>query len=221
MKIIILAYRDWALKVAERLKIYLHKKNILIIKNSNQFYKLTKLSNKKSLILAIGWSNILSKKIVNKFECYGVHPSDLPNYRGGSPIQNQILNNIINTKVSIYKLTSKIDDGDVYLKKKLSLKGDSMSVIFNNLETSSFELIKNFLKKYPKIKPLKKKIKGSYFKRRCPYQSKISINDFKNKGLKFIYNKIRCLTFPYPNAYIQDKSGNRLYFEKVRFKKID
>ena len=76
----------------------------------------------------------------------------------------------------------------------------------------------DFYKKYPRIKPIKiNNKKGTYFKRRKPSESRISIEDFKKKGLKFIYNKIRCLTYPYPNAYIQDKKGNKLYFEKVKY----
>ena len=58
---------------------------------------------------------------------------------------------------------------------------------------------------------------GSYFKRRTPNQSEITIDDFKNKSLEDIYNTIRCLTDPYPNAYIEDTKGNRLYFKEVTF----
>ena len=76
-----------------------------------------------------------------------------------------------------------------------------------------------FLKKYPKINPIKTKAKISYFKRRTKNESKIAVNDFKKKGLEHIYNKIRCLTYPYPNAYLEDKKGNKLYFESVKFKK--
>ena len=33
-----------------------------------------------------------------------------------------------------------------------------------------------------------------------------------------IYNKIRCLTYPYPNAYTKDINGNKLFFKEVAFK---
>jgi len=218
MKIIFLAYRPWALNVAKRFKKRFKKKNILIIKKNNQINKLLNLKKKKSLIFVVGWSTILKKNIVNNLECYGVHPSDLPKFRGGSPIQNQILNNIIKSKVTLYRLSERIDGGKIYLKKNLSLKGDSINHIFINLENAAFKLILDFYKKYPRIKPIKiNNKKGTYFKRRKPSESRISIEDFKKKGLKFIYNKIRCLTYPYPNAYIQDKKGNKLYFEKVKY----
>lgn len=218
MKIIFLAYRPWALNVVKRFKKHFKKKNILIIEKNSQVKKLLRFKRKKPLIFVIGWSYILNKNIVNNLECYGVHPSNLPSFKGGSPIQNQILKNIIKSKVTLYKLSEKIDSGKIYLKKNLSLKGDTISYIFNNLENATFKLIVDFYKKYPRIKPIKiNHIKETYFKRRQPHQSRILIEDFRKKSLKFIYNKIRCLTYPYPNAYIQDKKGNKLYFEKVKY----
>lgn len=47
-----------------------------------------------------------------------VHPSDLPKYRGGFPFQAQILNNEIETKVTIHKTTNIIDKGDIYAKSE-------------------------------------------------------------------------------------------------------
>ena len=34
-----------------------------------------------------------------------------------------------------------------------------------------------------------------------------------------IYNKIRFLTQPYPNAFIEDTNGDKLFFLEVTFKK--
>ena len=38
-----------------------------------------------------------------------------------------------------------------------------------------------------------------------------------NMELKEVYNLIRALTDPYPNIYIEDHAGNRLYFKEVEF----
>ena len=56
-----------------------------------------------------------------------------------------------------------------------------------------------------------------WIKRRTPEESRIKIEDFKNKSLKEIYNTIRSLTDPYPNAYLEDSAGNRLYFKEVKY----
>ena len=41
------------------------------------------------------------------------------------------------------------------------------------------------------------------------------INDLKKCSLKQLYNKIRCLGDPYPNAYIKDKSGTLFINKKT------
>jgi methionyl-tRNA formyltransferase len=59
--------------------------------------------------------------------------------------------------------------------------------------------------------------KGSYFKRRKPAESKITYEDLNTKSLSEIYDFIRCLTDPYPNAYMEDQNGNRLIFKEVHY----
>ena len=50
-----------------------------------------------------------------------LHPSDLPKFRGGSPIQNQIINGVKKTKISIFRINSEIDAGDIVAKAPLDL----------------------------------------------------------------------------------------------------
>ena len=46
------------------------------------------------------WSDIVSKEIYTNYKCVTIHTGRLPKDRGGSPLQNQILNSIINTRVN-------------------------------------------------------------------------------------------------------------------------
>ena len=119
-------------------------------------------------------------------------------------------------------ISEKLDGGDIWLKNYLDLRGNNIECIFKNIEKSSIVLFNNFFDLYPNIKPIRQDlIKGSYFKRRNPEESKIDLEDFKNKSLEEIYNKIRCLTTPYPNAYLEDDKGNKLYFHEVNYVKND
>jgi hypothetical protein len=59
--------------------------------------------------------------------------------------------------------------------------------------------------------------KGSFHKRRTPDQSLISREDLQNKNLLELYDIIRGLTDPYPNAYLEDKNGNRLLITGVKY----
>jgi len=170
------------------------------------------------LILFIGWSWIIPESFTESNICLGIHPSDLPYYRGGSPPQNQIIDGMIESKISLITLSNKLDAGDIWLKKDFSLVGDSMEKVFENLIQSSIKLLNDFFNIYPNIKPETQDItKGSYFRGRRPEESKISLNDFKSMSLFEIYNFIRCLTDPYPNAYIEDEDGNKLVFKNITY----
>ncbi|GIS10295.1 MAG: hypothetical protein CM15mP114_10770 [Alphaproteobacteria bacterium] len=80
-----------------------------------------------------------------------LHPSDLPKYRGGSPIQNQILNGILDSKVTIKPLM-KMDAGPILVQRPLSLRGE-MSEILGRIEQSGTEATIKILKANMKSPP--------------------------------------------------------------------
>ena len=223
MRVIFCGYRSWALNIIDEIKKHNKINSCEVLSSKEEYdFKFNKLVINADLIVFLGWSWIIPKEITNKYLCVGVHPSDLPDYRGGSPIQHQIINGVIETKISLMTISEKLDGGDIWLKNDLDLGGDTIEIIFKNLEKSSIALFNNFFNLYPNIEPIKQDLtKGSYFKRRSPEESRIKIEDFKNKPLKEIYNNIRCLTAPYPNAYIEDLEGNRLYFKDVTYSKVN
>ena len=122
----------------------------------------------------------------------------------------------------IVQLTHNLDEGDIYGKCELSLMGDSMSEIFKNLEFKTVSLVNKFFDAYPNVEIRKqKKIDLKTLNRRKASDSKIDFEDFNEENLLNLYNKIRCLTDPYPNAFIEDKKGNKLFFESIKFEKKD
>ena len=82
------------------------------------------------------------------------------------------------------------------------------------------EVIKNAKKQIHK-KSLKQKEqdhkKATYFKRRKPAESEITINELKNKNSDYIINKLRMLENPYPNAFLKTKDGKKI---KIRLVEI-
>lgn len=219
INVIFCGYRDWAntiFKAVEKHK-NINVKKIITTYDEYKDFELHPITD-VDLVLFIGWSWIIPDNFTNSHVCIGIHPSDLPQYRGGSPLQNQIINGISNSKVSLITLSSKLDAGEIWLKEDLSLIGDSMNEIFDNIILSSIRLLNTFFNSYPKLKPeLQVLSKGSYFKRRKPEESKLNLNELNNMSLLELYNFIRCLTDPYPNAYLEDKEGNKLLFKNVTY----
>src|SRR4030042_5089590 len=48
--------------------------------------------HKIKIVFLYSWSHIINKSIIKKFLCLCLHPSLLPAYRGGTPIQHQLIN---------------------------------------------------------------------------------------------------------------------------------
>ena len=124
------AYREWAMKLYDLLS--KRHKNMILIKDPK---KLTKNYVKKinpKYIFFPDWSWIIPNEILNNYRCVCFHESDLPKFRGGSPIQNQIIRGVKVTKTSAFFMNDKIDSGDILLRKSLSLKG-SIDEIFERM----------------------------------------------------------------------------------------
>jgi methionyl-tRNA formyltransferase len=93
--------------------------NFVLIKKKDDmvFDKLQRI--KPQYIFFTHWSYTIPKDIYKNFECVIFHMTDLPFGRGGSPLQNLIVREIYETKVTALKCVKEIDAGDVYFKKKI------------------------------------------------------------------------------------------------------
>ncbi len=220
LNVVLCGYRSWAVEIMDGLLNNPRVNIVAVIKTYEDYQaNVNKWKNDIDFILFLGWSWIIPKEITAKYLCIGVHPSDLPAYRGGSPLQHQIIAGVLDSKVTLMTLSSeKLDGGEIWLKEDFDLRGDSIAEIFENLVKSSTILLQKFIDLYPNIKPIQPNLKeGSYHKRRKPENSKINTNHIQAISLRELYNFIRALTDPYPNAYLEDAEGNRLLFTGVKY----
>ena len=211
MKILCIGYRDWAINIYKNIK-FKNKKIQVLIKKKNLNFKDIKKIN-PDLVLYYGWSNFINKNIYKNFFCLMLHPSDLPKFRGGSPLQNQIINSIEKSAVTIFKINKDLDGGPILKKHYLSLKG-SIYDIFNRLEKIGTKLTNEIIKGNYKLRNQNLK-NTKIYKRLKPHQSEIKISELLNKDSKYLYNKIRMLEDPYPNAFIKTKDKKKLYLKKA------
>ena len=129
--IIFWGYRDWANQIYENVRdtVFLEEDKIKTLKLK---YKFIHIDNNKDLeknlnelnpkfIFFVGWSSIVKDEIVDKYQCICLHPSPLPQYRGGSPIQHQIINGETKSAVTLFEMSkSGIDKGDILFQKEIS-----------------------------------------------------------------------------------------------------
>ena len=193
--------------------------NFEILNKSYKFsYKLDKrkiIKYSPKIIFFIHWSEKIPLEIFKRYLCIQFHSSDLPKFKGGSPIQNQIVNGIKKTKITAFKVSDKIDAGDICLKNNLDLNGTAIQ-IFQKMEKKCVYMIKHLSRK-KKIRFYRQKGKSSYFKRRKLKDS--NIFSIKKPNISKIFNFIRMLDAPdYPKAYI-DLKKYKILLENVKIKK--
>ena len=114
MKLCCVGYREWALKIYKKLE---NKGfEIYLIDNKSDFDENKIIDYDPDFILFYGWSWIIQERLINDYLCVMLHPSPLPKYRGGSPIQNQIINGEKDSAVSLFIMDKGIDTGDIMVK---------------------------------------------------------------------------------------------------------
>lgn len=148
-------------------------------------------------VFFLHWSLIIPKEIWSKYKCIVFHMTDLPYGRGGSPLQNLIVRNHSETKISALLVDEGLDTGKIFLKRGLSLYGTAEE-IFLRAGIVMYEMIVEIISN--PIIPKAQEGKAEVFKRRTPTESNIS----NLTELAEVYNFIRMLDSKgYPKAYIE------------------
>ncbi len=77
-------------------------------------------------IAVVAYGQKLPNSIIElpKYACLNVHPSLLPKYRGGNPIQRQIMAGEQTTGVSVILMGEQMDAGDICFQKSLKLEAN-------------------------------------------------------------------------------------------------
>lgn len=215
MNIACITYRDWAIDIYEKLQEIFNEEHNFLIWKKRENYNSVKLKEfGPDLILWYGWSWKVEDIFVNNYESVMLHPSPLPKYRGGSPIQNQIINGEKIGAITLFRMNQELDKGDIYHQLPMSLSG-SLEDIFKRISDLGFAATCDIINNNYILKS-QDESKSSFYRRRSPNESEITIEELKTKSSEYLYNKIRMLTDPYPNAFIKTIDGKKLYIIKSK-----
>ncbi len=90
--------------------------------NPSQILRILKDLN-SDVFVVISFGVILDKEMLRlpRLAPLNVHASLLPKYRGASPMQAAILNQDLQTGVTVMRMAERLDAGDILLKKKIVL----------------------------------------------------------------------------------------------------
>ena len=130
------------------------------------------------VVFLLGYTRILPKHFLRKNKLtLVVHESDLPQGKGFSPIQWQILKGISHIKISLIEAAQDVDSGDIYLQSQINFDGTELyQEIREKQAKATIEIIIEFLKLYPNINPRKQCGKQSFYPRREKKDSELKIS---------------------------------------------
>jgi methionyl-tRNA formyltransferase len=211
MRVLFCAYRDWAFAIFEKIKDLPHEFMLIKSKDELVYEKVKRFS--PDIILFYGWSWMVKDEYLKMAPCVCLHPSPLPKFRGGSPIQNQIVRGVKESAVTLFYMNDKVDAGDIILQKKIPFTGHLHEVLHRMTNTGA-ELTVQMLSGKLDATP-QDESKTTSYPRRKPSESELTIEDIKTKTAEELNDFIRCLEDPYPNAFIRTKDGKRLLIKSV------
>jgi methionyl-tRNA formyltransferase len=208
----IIGYRDWARKLHYYVKSALPDHEINWRENANVPPMLD------GMAFLVGWSEIVPPEFYEGRRVLVLHPSPLPRYRGGSPIQHQIIDGEMTSAVSIFRLDAEhpgVDSGPLCWQQGYSLEGSLAEILGRIAAVGAIGVAACI--EAATVDSLvfweQPTLAGDFSKmrRRTPEESEISRDEIADKSALYLHNKVRALADPYPNAFIVAGDGKRLY----------
>ena len=114
----------------------------------------------------------MPREIFENWACVVFHMTDLPYGRGGSPLQNLIVQSHRETMISAIQMTAQVDGDPVYMKHVLSLEGTAQEILMRGSDIIFQEMIPLFLEEGKKLIPVPQEGEPVLFRRRKPEEGK-------------------------------------------------
>jgi methionyl-tRNA formyltransferase len=178
---------------------------------------------KPDLILSAGWRRLIPSSVfkIPKFGTVNLHDGLIPAYRGFAPINWAIINGENEAGITTHFIDEGMDTGAIILQKKVSIGlSDTSFDVYTKLLSLSSELLLDTIRlvETGKAKPVfKTGSEGGFFcARRFPDDGKINWD----RDRMSIYNLIRALSDPYPNAFCL-YNGDKIHIKKAKLVEDD
>ena len=168
------------------------------------------------LIIVVAYGIILPLKFLNipKYGCINIHVSLLPRWRGAAPIEHALLKGDVKTGVSIIRISSKLDAGDILMQESLILNKDinseDLTINLTNLGKKTLINALPLLFENKLIGVKQDESKVTYANKFLPEDRKIDFNNSSND----VYNHIRAHG-PKPGSWFTYK-GERIKIIKAK-----
>lgn len=196
-------------------KVLAQKHNIPILETMNDYCMPTN-DNRMTIGLVAAYGKIIPQTVLDAFggHIYNIHPSLLPKYRGPSPLQQQILDGITQTGVTIIQLDALMDHGPIMAVLPDSiLPSDTWITLGERLFTAGAELVLS--SQFPVLSqtPISQKHnEATYTKKLTRQDGYVAWSDFKSQisnPKSQIYRLFRAY-YQWPGVWTTNPAGRRV-----------
>lgn len=144
------------------------------------------------MVVVVSYGVILRDNVLGSAPCINIHPSDLPKYRGASPIKTALYNGDTKSAVCLMDITPQLDSGDVHIRRSFNIDiNDTNEIVENRVAKIATDMLLDYLSD-PKKYPPKKQRGNATFTRK--YTGDDETIDWR-RGARAIHNQIRALGF--------------------------
>ena len=206
--------------IASPVKVYALQENMAIYQPEKVRGNETFIEQMRSLhpdfICVVAYGKILPKEILEipRYGCINVHGSLLPQYRGAAPIQWAVLNGDTKTGVTTMYMDTKMDTGDMILKKEVTIgPEETTGELWNRLATIGADLLIETLQQIEEGTAPRIPQTGNFSMAPLLTKSMAKI-DWKMDDAQKIHNLIRGLN-PIMGAYT-NYQGKKIKFWKAQ-----
>ncbi|KKL85181.1 hypothetical protein LCGC14_1957280, partial [marine sediment metagenome] len=172
---------------------------------------------KPDIIFVAGWRYKIPKEqySIPSKGCIVFHDSLLPKYRGFAPMNWAIINGEKQIGATMFYIADEIDSGDVITQRSVDVElldtAESLEKAIAKFYTDMLEGILLVIESGQVNRRPQDHSKATYTCKRTPEDGLI---DWRQSSMQ-IYNLIRGLSYPYPNAFTY-LNGKKIYIGKAK-----
>ena len=145
---------------------------------------------KPDMVVVISYGVILRDNVLNSAPCVNIHPSDLPKYRGPSPIRTAIYNGDTKSAVCVMQITPELDAGDIYMRQEFQIGiNDTNESIEKIVSSIGAQMITEYLSAPEKYLPVVQTGEITYTRK---FTGADEIIDW-SRSAQQIHNQVRAL----------------------------
>lgn len=171
---------------------------------------------KPDALVLVAFGQILSQEILDIALPINLHGSLLPKYRGPSPIQTAILNGETESGITIMKMESEVDSGDILTQEKIKIESqDTTATLFEKMAIVGAKSLVKALELVESGKAVFKKQnhkEATFTTMLTKENAKIDFNE----NVDNIVNKIRAYN-PSPVAYFMINNTQYKIYKAQKF----